>query len=133
MFQMDLKARFHNKAFLMALAGAILILLKNLGLDQYIPANIDSILNGLITIGILLGVITDTSTPGISDQVISDATVKAVNSQEQVKTEASTTAINNTVSENSQGVVITVKGMESTGELKIMMILLIQVCSLQKT
>ena len=97
MFQMDLKARFKNKAFLIALASAILLLLKNFGLGQYIPENIDSIVNGFITIGILLGVITDTSTPGISDQVISNVTVKAINSQEQVKAEASTTAINNTV------------------------------------
>lgn len=69
MFQMDLKARFHNKAFLIALVSAILLLLKNFGLGQYIPENIDSIVNGFITIGILLGVITDTSTPGISDQI----------------------------------------------------------------
>ena len=101
MFQMDLKARFKNKAFLMALVSAVLLLLKNFGLGQYIPENIDSIVNGFITIGILLGVITDTSTPGISDQVVSDVTVKAINSQEQVKAESSTTAINNTVSENS--------------------------------
>ena len=101
MFQMDLKARFKNKAFLIALVSAILLLLKNFGLGQYIPENIDSIVNGFITIGILLGVITDTSTPGISDQVVSDVTVKAINSQEQVKAESSTTAINNTVSENS--------------------------------
>ena len=90
-----------NKAFLIALVSAILLLLKNFGLGQYIPENIDSIVNGFITIGILLGVITDTSTPGISDQVVSDVTVKAINSQEQVKAESSTTAINNTVSENS--------------------------------
>ena len=101
MFQMDLKARFHNKAFLIALVSAILLLLKNFGLGQYIPENIDSIVNGFITIGILLGVITDTSTPGISDQVVSDVTVQAISNQEQVKAEASTTAINNTVSENS--------------------------------
>ena len=104
MFQMDLKARFKNKAFLIALVSAILLLLKKFGLGQYIPENIDSIVNGFITIGILLGVITDTSTPGISDQVISNVTIKAINSQEQVKAEASTTAINNTVSENSQSV-----------------------------
>ena len=54
MFQMDLKARFHNKAFLIALVSAILLLLKNFGLGQYIPENIDSIVNGFITIGILL-------------------------------------------------------------------------------
>lgn len=119
MFQMDLKARLKNKAFLIALVSAILLLLKNFGLGQYIPENIDSIVNGFITIGILLGIITDTSTPGISDQVVSDATVQAINNQEQVKTEASTTAINNTVSENSQGIVITKEGLKTTGELKI--------------
>ena len=119
MFQMDLKARFRNKAFLMALASAILLLLKNFGLGQYIPENIDSIVNGFITIGILLGVITDTSTPGISDQIVSDVTVKAVNSQEQVKAEASTVAINNTVSENSQAVRFDDTGMTTTGELTI--------------
>ena len=119
MFQMDLKARFHNKAFLMALVSAILLLLKNLGLGQYIPENIDSIVNGFITIGILLGVITDTSTPGISDQVVSDATVKAINNQEQVKAEASTISINNTISENSQSVTFDKTGMTTTGGLKI--------------
>lgn len=119
MFQMDLKARFKNKAFLMALVSAVLLLLKNFGLGQYIPENIDSIVNGFITIGILLGVIADTSTPGISDQVVSDVTVQAINNQEQVKTEASTTAINNTISENSQSIVVTKEGLKTTGELKI--------------
>ena len=119
MFQMDLKARFKNKAFLMALVSAVLLLLKNFGLGQYIPENIDSIVNGFITIGILLGVIADTSTPGISDKVIQDATVKAINNQEQVKAEASTISINNTISENSQSVTFDKTGMTTTGGLKI--------------
>jgi phi LC3 family holin len=104
MFQMDLKSRFKNKAFLIALASAVVLLLKECGFGSHIPSNWDSIVNGFITIGILLGVITDPSTPGISDQVISNTTVQAIKAaeiKEEVKTEASTTAINNTITENS--------------------------------
>ena len=106
MLTLDLKARFRNKAFLMALASALLLLLKNFGLGQYIPENVDSIVNGFITLGILLGVVTDTSTPGISDKFIQDATVQSINQanepKKEIKTEFTTTEINNKVSENSQ-------------------------------
>ena len=123
MLTINLKSRFRNKAFLMALVSAIILLLKNFGLDQYIPENMDSIVNGSIAIGILLGVVVDPSTPGISDKVIQETTAQAINkvaeTKEEVKTEDSTTAINNTVSENSQGIVITNKGLETTGILKI--------------
>jgi len=121
MFQMDLNARFHNKAFLMALVSAILLLLKNFGLGQYIPENIDYIINGLITIGILLGVIADTSTPGISDKVVSDATVQAINNKEQVKVEGTTVSIGNMVTEDSKGPLIEFNktGMSTTGSLTI--------------
>jgi phi LC3 family holin len=114
---MDLKARFRNKAFLIALVSAILLLLKNFGLGKYIPENIDSIVNGFITIGILLGVITDTSTPGISDQVVSDATVKTINSQEQVKKEDLMPYIEKVLVDN--GIVFDSKGMSATGSLKV--------------
>lgn len=107
MLTMDLKARFRNKAFLMALASALVLLIKNLGFGQYIPANIDSIVNGVITLGILLGVVADTSTPGISDKVIQDATVHVINqtneTKEEAKIESTTTTINNTITQNSQG------------------------------
>ena len=117
MFQMDINARFKNKAFLIALTSAILLLLKNFGLGQYIPENINSIINGFITIGILLGVISDTSTPGISDQIVSNTTVQAINKQEEVKTEDKTTSINNVVSEDSKEIVINKTGMSTSGVL----------------
>jgi len=119
MFQMDLNARFRNKAFLIALGSAIVLLVKSLGFGKYIPENIDSIINGFITIGILLGVISDTSTPGISDQVISNATVQAINKQEETKAEASTISVNNEVTENSQGITIDKTGMSTSGALAI--------------
>lgn len=54
---------------------------------------------------------------------IADITVQALNkvaeTKDQVKSEASTTAINNTISENSQDIVITNEGLETVGELKI--------------
>jgi len=117
MFQMDINARFKNKAFLIALTSAILLLLKNFGLGQYIPENINSIINGFITIGILLGVISDTSTPGISDQIVSNTTVQAINKQEEVKMEDKTTSINNVVSEDSKEIVINKTGMSTSGVL----------------
>ena len=114
MLMLDLKARFKNKAFLTALVSAILLLLKNFGLGQYIPENIDSIVNGFITIGILLGVIADTSTPGISDQVVSNATVQGI----EVKQEFSAEELLKEA-ENMRKIKFNETGMSTTGSLKV--------------
>lgn len=105
MLNIDLKSRFKNKAFIVSLVSAIVLLIQQLGFRNLIPSNYSDIVNTLLTIGTMLGIIVDTSTPGINDNVIAQATVQSVNdsieTKEKVKTESSTTAINNTVTQDS--------------------------------
>ena len=65
------KTRFTNKTFLVALSSAIVLLTQQLGLNLF-PDNWRDILNTILTIFILLGVVIDPSTAGISDQKASD-------------------------------------------------------------
>lgn len=101
MLTLDLKSRFRNKAFIISFVGAIVLLIQQLGFKPVIPSNYADIVNSILSILVMLGIVVDTSTPGISDQ-----TVQAINSATDnnitTKVEATTTAINNTVTENSQ-------------------------------
>jgi len=104
---LNMKARLKNKSFWLAMIGAIVLLSQQCGLDisKFIPTNYVDITNTIFLILAMLGIVVDTSTSGISDKVIQDSTVqaiKATETKEEVKAEASTTAINNTVTENSQ-------------------------------
>ncbi|MFT8350012.1 phage holin [Clostridium saccharoperbutylacetonicum] len=69
MLTLNLKARFRNKLFVISFVGAIVLLLQQLGLKQYIPENWSDVLNSILSILVMLGIITDTSTPGISDKI----------------------------------------------------------------
>ena len=102
MLTINLKSRFRNKTFLLAMIGAIVLLIQQLGFKDIIPSNYADIVNSILTILTMVGIVVDTSTKGISDQVVSTTTVQAVNSKEEVKTESGTTSINSTVTENSQ-------------------------------
>jgi len=62
----DWKKRFTNKTFLIAIASAIVLLSQQLGLNIF-PSNWGEILNTILTIFILLGIVIDPSTTGISD------------------------------------------------------------------
>ncbi|MFW2487907.1 phage holin [Clostridium chromiireducens] len=73
MFGIDLKARLNNKAFWVAMASAIALLAQQLGL-KIIPDNYTEIVNTVLTILTMLGIIIDTSTTGISDQIKIDST-----------------------------------------------------------
>ena len=73
MLNIDLKARLRNKAFWVAMASAIAMLAQQLGLD-IIPTNYTDIVNTLLTILIMAGIVVDTSTRGISDQVTTTTT-----------------------------------------------------------
>lgn len=68
---MDLKTRFKNKAFIVSLVSAVLmaaqVILQPLGIvipNDYIMAGVNSIL----TVLVILGIVIDPSTPGISDK-----------------------------------------------------------------
>ena len=69
MLSIDLKARLKNKSFWVAMASAIAILVQQLGLN-IVPANYTEIVNTVLIILTMLGIVVDTSTTGISDQVI---------------------------------------------------------------
>lgn len=62
----DWKARIRNKYFWIALVSAILILLDQLGM--VVPSNAIEITNTILTIFVILGIIIDPSSKGITDK-----------------------------------------------------------------
>ena len=69
----DLKARLRNKTFWVAMASAIAMLSQQLGVNV-IPSNYADIVNTVLMILTMLGIVVDTSTTGISDQVTTAST-----------------------------------------------------------
>jgi len=79
----DLKSRLKNKAFWVAMASAIAMLAQQLGLN-IIPSNYTEIVNTVLMLLTMGGIVVDTSTTGISDQVktTTTETIQAVNTTE---------------------------------------------------
>jgi len=104
MLLINLETRVKNKAFWLGLVSWVILLCQVFGFDAttIIPKNYVDIFNVIFGFLGYLGIQTDVSTPGLSDSVISKTTVQAINQANEVKTEGSTTSINNTVTENSQ-------------------------------
>jgi uncharacterized membrane protein len=86
MLSIDLEARLKNKSFWVAMASAIAILVQQLGLN-IVPANYTEIVNTVLIILTMLGIVVDTSTTGISDQVktITAESDQAVDSKENIE------------------------------------------------
>ena len=59
------KLRFKNKATLLAIASTVILLAQQLGFK--LPDNIAEVVNTFLTLLVLLGVINDPTTEGISD------------------------------------------------------------------
>lgn len=59
------KLRFKNKATLLAIASTVILLAQQLGFK--LPDNIADIVNTFLTLLVLLGVISDPTTEGVSD------------------------------------------------------------------
>ena len=59
------KLRFKNKATLLAIASTVILLAQQLGFK--LPDNIADVVNTFLTLLVLLGVINDPTTEGISD------------------------------------------------------------------
>lgn len=59
------KLRLQSKTFWVALVSLLGILAQQLGLKA--PDNLEGVVNTLLAIGVLVGVITDPTTAGISD------------------------------------------------------------------
>lgn len=63
----NLKLRLQNKVTLVALLGAVILMFQQFGFE--IPQNIQAGVNTLIYILVLLGIVNDPTTPGLSDGV----------------------------------------------------------------
>ena len=63
--KINLSKRIKNKAFLLAMASTILLLIQQLGFE--FPSNIESIINTILTLLVGLGVIIDPTTDGVND------------------------------------------------------------------
>ena len=63
----NLKKRFQNKAFCVAFASAVILLMQQVGLDNILPKNIMEIVNTVLSILVMLGVVIDPTTKGIGD------------------------------------------------------------------
>ena len=59
------KLRYKNKATLAAIAATVILLAQQLGLK--LPENISEVVNTALTLLVLLGVINDPTTTGVSD------------------------------------------------------------------
>lgn len=67
MKKLNLKLRFQNKAFCVAFASAVILLLQQLGLGQYLPENLMDIINSILLILSMCGIVVDPTTDGIAD------------------------------------------------------------------
>jgi phi LC3 family holin len=65
--KLNLKKRFQNKAFCVAFASVVILLLQQLGLGQFLPENLMDIINTVLIILSMLGVVIDPTTKNISD------------------------------------------------------------------
>ena len=59
------KLRFQNKATLLAIASTVILLAQQLGFK--LPDNVADIVNTFLTLLVLVGVINDPTTEGVSD------------------------------------------------------------------
>ena len=59
------KLRFKNKATLAAIAATVILLAQQLGFE--LPDNVSEVVNTALTLLVLLGVISDPTTNGLSD------------------------------------------------------------------
>lgn len=58
--------RLRNKAFLVSMASAILLLSQQLGLDIF-PSNFEDIVNTVLVILTLMGIVIEPTSPGLTD------------------------------------------------------------------
>jgi phi LC3 family holin len=101
-----LKKNIKNRAWWIALISALIVLGKIWGIDltDYIGKDWQNTVNTICTIAILLGISIDTTTQnigGIPNEVVQEATQSENNTTIETQTEATTTAINNDVTQNS--------------------------------
>ena len=63
--KLNWKLRFKNKATLAAIAATVILLAQQLGFE--LPDNVSDVVNTALTLLVLLGVVSDPTTSGLSD------------------------------------------------------------------
>ena len=103
--KIDWKARLTNKTWWVAIISVVLLIAQYFGFDltKYIGEDWQTLITLIFALIALLGITVDTSTTGISDKAIQQAqeVINAINTANKVKTESTTTSINNKVNEKS--------------------------------
>jgi len=92
MLTLDLGARFRNKTFILAMVGAIVLLVQQMGFD-FIPSNYAEVVNTILTILTMLGIVVDTSTTGVSDAVPTTVTATTIEPVEADEADANTVSL----------------------------------------
>ena len=64
--KIDIKARLRNKWFWCSFVSLVVILLEQLGIT--LPFDLNAISGTLLSMAVLLGIVVDTSTSGLSDK-----------------------------------------------------------------
>jgi phi LC3 family holin len=85
LFGIDFKARLRNKVFWASMAGAIVLLAQQLGLNIF-PSNYTEIVNSALTLLTAVGILVNPTTPGICDQTSADTTDTASKSSDSTET-----------------------------------------------
>ena len=103
--RIDWKARLRNKTWWIAVISVVLLIAQYFGFDltTYIGEDWQTLVTLIFALIALLGITVDTSTNGVSDKAVQDAqkVINAINTANKVKTESTTTSINNKINQNS--------------------------------
>ncbi len=65
--KIDIKARLRNKWFWVSFISLVVILLEQLGIT--LPFDLNAISGTILSIAVLLGIVVDTSSDGLSDKL----------------------------------------------------------------
>ena len=66
MYKINWAVRLQRKSFWVALIGLVVILSQQLGI-KFLPDNVADITNTILAIGVLVGIINDPTTAGLTD------------------------------------------------------------------
>lgn len=72
--KIDIKARLKNKWFWTSFISLIVILLEQLGVQ--LPIDLNGIGGTILSMAVLLGIVIDSSTPGLSDKTNGDDNIE---------------------------------------------------------